>query len=119
VPPGEERNVERFFNSPSATSRFETYARQLRPLFPTRRKSGERGGALRYRPGRRPDDAAVPTSRQGGAPVGLDSACLSAKATALGVIECEPASSSHRPLATDEQIREAWLRQVRAHHPDH
>ena len=22
------------------------------------------------------------------------------------------------PLATDEQIREAWLRQVKAHHPD-
>ena len=42
-----------------------------------------------------------------------------AKAAALGVVECEPCIVlGIDPLATDEQIRDAWLRQVRANHPD-
>ena len=42
-----------------------------------------------------------------------------ARAAALGVMECEPCVVlGIDPLATDEQIREAWLRQVRANHPD-
>ena len=42
-----------------------------------------------------------------------------AKAAALGVVECEACVIlGIDPLATDEQIREAWLRLVRANHPD-
>src|SRR6266849_1639876 len=69
VPPGEEKNVERFFNlAKRDVAGFESYARQL---------------------------------------------------AALGIIECEPCIIlGIDPLATDEQVREAWLRQVRAHHPD-
>jgi len=51
---------------------------------------------------------------------GLSSARFErAKAAALGVVECEPCTIlGIDPLATDEQIREAWLRQVKANHPD-
>ena len=42
-----------------------------------------------------------------------------ARAAALGGAECEPCIVlGIDPLATDEQIREAWLRQVKANHPD-
>ena len=42
-----------------------------------------------------------------------------ARAAALGVAECEPCIVlGIDPLATDDQIREAWIRQVKAHHPD-
>ena len=51
---------------------------------------------------------------------GLNSARFErAKAAALGVVECEPCVIlGIDPIATDEQIRDAWLRQVRANHPD-
>ena len=51
---------------------------------------------------------------------GLNSARFErARAAALGDIECEPCIIlGIDPLATDEQIRDAWLRQVRANHPD-
>ena len=51
---------------------------------------------------------------------GLDSNRFErAKAAALGVVECEACVIlGIDPLATDEQIREAWLRLVRANHPD-
>ena len=51
---------------------------------------------------------------------GLSSARFErARAAALGIIECEPCIIlGIDPLATDEQVREAWLRQVRDHHPD-
>ena len=51
---------------------------------------------------------------------GLSSARFErARAAALGIVECEPCIIlGIDPLATDEQVREAWLRQVRAHHPD-
>ena len=51
---------------------------------------------------------------------GLSSARVErAKAAVLGQAECEPCIVlGIDPLATDEQIRDAWLRQVRAHHPD-
>ena len=42
-----------------------------------------------------------------------------ARAAALGEVECEPCIIlGIDPLATDEQVREAWLRQVKANHPD-
>ena len=38
---------------------------------------------------------------------------------ATGAVECEPCVVlGIDPLATDEQVREAWLRQVKANHPD-
>ena len=51
---------------------------------------------------------------------GLSSARFDrARAAALGEMECEPCIVlGIDPLASDEQIREAWLRQVKAHHPD-
>ena len=51
---------------------------------------------------------------------GLSSARFErARAAATGVIECEPCIIlGIDPLATDEQVREAWLRQVKANHPD-
>ena len=51
---------------------------------------------------------------------GLSSARVErARAAALGQAECEPCVVlGIDPLATDEQIRDAWLRQVKAHHPD-
>ena len=42
-----------------------------------------------------------------------------ARAAAMGDVECEPCVIlGVDPLATDEQMRAAWLRLVRAHHPD-
>ena len=51
---------------------------------------------------------------------GLSSARVErARAAATGVMECEPCIIlGIDPLATDEQVREAWLRQVKANHPD-
>ena len=61
-----------------------------------------------------------PISRRSRRIFGLSSARFErAKAAALGVVECEPCTIlGIDPLATDEQIREAWLRQVKANHPD-
>ena len=56
--------------------------------------------------------SALPTER-------INDATAPRRAAALGAAECEPCIVlGIDPLATDEQIREAWLRQVRAHHPD-
>jgi DnaJ like chaperone protein len=124
VPPGEERNVERFFNlAKRDVAGFETYARQLAALFPDAPEILENvlAGLFDIARADGPIDAAEADYLAKVARLfGLDSARFErAKATALGVIECEPCIIlGIDPLATDEQIREAWLRQVRAHHPD-
>jgi DnaJ like chaperone protein len=124
VPPGEERNVERFFNlAKRDAAGFEPYARQVAALFPDAPEILENVLEGLF-------DIAKADGR-----VGLEEAAYlaevarifglesnrfeRARAAALGDVECEPCVIlGVDPLATDEQIREAWLRQVRAHHPD-
>ncbi len=124
VPPGEERNVERFFNlAKRDVAGFETYARQLAALFPDAPEILENVLEGLFDIARA--DGAI------GAPegaylaevarlFGLSAARFErARAAATGVIECEPCIIlGIDPLATDDQIREAWLRQVKANHPD-
>jgi DnaJ like chaperone protein len=124
VPPGQERNVERFFNlAKRDVAGFETYARQLAALFPDAPEILENvleglfdiakaDGAI--------DVAEADYLAEVARIFGLDSNRFErAKAAAMGVIECEPCIIlGIDPLATDEQIREAWLRQVKANHPD-
>ena len=124
VPPGEERNVERFFDlAKRDVAGFETYARQVADLFPDAPDilEGVIEGLFSIA---RADGTVDATEADYLAKVarifGLDSARFErAKAAASGVVECEPCIIlGIDPLATDEQIREAWLRQVRANHPD-
>ncbi|MGD9881290.1 MAG: TerB family tellurite resistance protein [Reyranella sp.] len=124
VPAGEEKNVERFFNlAKRDVAGFETYARQVAELFPDAPEILENvlEGLFAIAKADGPVDAAEADYLAKVARLfGLDSNRFErAKAAALGVIECEPCVVlGIDPLATDEQIREAWLRQVRAHHPD-
>ena len=124
VPPGEEKNVERFFNlAKRDVAGFETYARQLAALFPDAPEILENvlEGLFSIAQADGKIDAAEADYLAKVARIfGLSSARFErAKAAALGVLECEPCVIlGIDPLATDEQIREAWLRQVRAHHPD-
>ena len=124
VPPGEERNVERFFNlAKRDVSGFETYAQQLAALFPDAPEILENvlEGLFGIAKADGPIDAPEADYLAKVARIfGLSSARFErAKAAALGVVECEPCVIlGIDPLATDEQIREAWLRQVRANHPD-
>ncbi len=124
VPPGEERNVERFFNlAKRDVSGFETYARQLAALFPDAPEILENvlEGLFGIARADGPVDVAEADYLAKVARIfGLSSARFErAKAAALGVMECEPCIIlGIDPLATDEQIRDAWLRQVRANHPD-
>ena len=124
VPSGEERNVERFFNlAKRDAAGYETYARQLAALFPDAPEILENVLEGLF-------DIAKADGTVGGAELaylakvaslfGLSGERLErARAAALGDVECEPCVVlGIDPLATDEQIREAWLRQVRAHHPD-
>ncbi len=124
VPPGEERNVERFFNlAKRDAAGFEPYARQVAALFPDAPEVLENvmEGLFDIA---KADGQITADELQYLAEVarifGLDSNRFErAKAAALGVMECEPCVIlGIDPLATDEQIREAWLRQVRANHPD-
>ena len=124
VPPGEERNVERFFaQARRDPASFETYARQVAGLFPDAPEilEGVLEGLFDIA---KSDGAISPAEAAYLAEVarifGLDSARFErAKAAALGVVECEPCLIlGIDPFATDEQVREAWLRQVRANHPD-
>jgi DnaJ like chaperone protein len=124
VPPGEERNVQRFFDlAKRDAAGFEPYARQVAALFPDAPEILENvleglfdiakaDGALGTR-------EAEYLAKVAGI-FGLSSARFErARAAALGSSECEPCVVlGIDPLATDEQIREAWLRQVKAHHPD-
>ena len=124
VPPGEERNVERFFNlAKRDVSGFETYAQQLAALFPDAPEILENvlEGLFGIAKADGPIDSAEADYLAKVARIfGLSSARFErARAAALGDIECEPCIIlGIDPLATDEQIRDAWLRQVRANHPD-
>jgi DnaJ like chaperone protein len=124
VPPGEEKNVQRFFDlAKRDAAGFEPYARQVAALFPDAPEVLENVLEGLF-------DIAKADGQVGSAELaylarvaslfGLSSERLErARAAALGDVECEPCVVlGVDPLATDEQIREAWLRQVRAHHPD-
>src|SRR3954469_25883914 len=124
VPPGEEKNVQRFFDlAKRDAAGFEPYARQVAALFPDAPEVLENvlEGLfdIAKADGRvAPEEAAY--LAQVAAIFGLSSERVErARAAALGGAECEPCIVlGVDPLATDEQIRDAWLRQVRAHHPD-
>jgi DnaJ like chaperone protein len=124
VPPGEEKNVERFFDlAKRDAAGFEPYARQVAALFPDAPEILENVLEGLF-------DIAKADGKVGAAEAeylakvagifGLSSERFErARAAALGAAECEPCIVlGIDPLATDEQIREAWLRQVKAHHPD-
>ena len=124
VPPGEERNVERFFDlAKRDASGFETYAHQVANLFPDAPEilEGVIEGLFSIASADGSIDAAEADYLAKVARIfGLDGARFErAKASASGVVECEPCVIlGIDPIATDEQIRDAWLRQVRANHPD-
>jgi DnaJ like chaperone protein len=124
VPQTEEKNVERFFNLAKRDSAgFETYARQVAALFPDAPEILESVLEGLF-------DIAKADGKIGAAEAeylakvanifGLSSARFDrARAAALGQMECEACVVlGIDPLATDEQIRDAWIRQVKAHHPD-
>jgi len=124
VPPGEEKNVQRFFDlAKRDAAGFEPYARQVAALFPDAPEVLENVLEGLF-------DIAKADGQVGAAEAdylarvasifGLSSERFErARAAALGAAECEPCVVlGIDPLATDEQIREAWLRQVRANHPD-
>lgn len=124
VPPGEEANVERFFDlAKRDAGGFETYARQVAALFPDAPEILENvieGLFSIAQADGRIDAAEADYLAKVANIFGLPSSRFErAKAAALGAVECEPCVVlGIDPLATDEQIREAWLRQVRANHPD-
>jgi len=124
VPPGEERNVERFFNlAKRDVAGFETYARQVAELFPDAPEVLEsviEGLFSIAKADGNVDAAEADYLAKVARLFGLDANRFErAKAAALGVVECEPCIIlGVDPLATDDQIREAWLRLVRANHPD-
>ena len=124
VPPGEEANVQRFFDlAKRDAGGFETYARQVAALFPDAPEILENvieGLFSIAQADGQIDVAEADYLAKVARLFGLESGRFErAKAAALGVVECEPCIVlGIDPLATDEQIREAWLRQVRANHPD-
>lgn len=124
VPPEQEKNVERFFNlAKRDAAGFETYARQVAALFPDAPEILENvlEGLFDIAQADGKVAAAEADYLANVANIfGLSSARFErARAAALGQVECEPCIVlGIDPLATDEQIREAWLRQVKANHPD-
>lgn len=124
VPPGEEVNVQRFFDLAKRDARgFETYARQVAALFPDAPEILENVIEGLFSIAQADGRIGAPEAdylAKVASIFGLPSSRFErAKAAALGVVECEPCVVlGIDPLATDEQIREAWLRQVRANHPD-
>ena len=95
VPPGEERNVERFFNlAKRDVAGFETYARQLAALFPDAPEILENvlEGLFSIAKADGPVDVAEAAYlAEVSSLFGLSSARFErAKAAALGVVECEP-----------------------------
>ena len=124
VPPGEEKNVERFFDlAKRDAAGFESYAHQVAALFPDAPEILENvlEGLFSIAKADGPIDVAEAAYlAEVSSLFGLSSAPFErAKAAALGVVECEPCTIlGIDPLATDEQIRDAWLRQVKANHPD-
>ena len=124
VPPGEEKNVQRFFDlAKRDAAGFEPYARQVAALFPDSPEILENvlEGLfdIAKADGKVGAEEAGYLAKVAGI-FGLSSERFErARAAALGVAECEPCIVlGIDPLATDEQIREAWLRQVKANHPD-
>jgi DnaJ like chaperone protein len=124
VPAGEERNVQRFFDlAKRDAAGFEPYARQVAALFPDAPEVLENvlEGLFDIA---KADGKVGPEEAEYLAKVanifGLSASRFErARAAAVGDVECEPCVVlGIDPLATDEQIREAWLRQVRANHPD-
>ena len=124
VPAGEEANVQRFFDQAKRdASGFEVYARQVAALFPDAPEILENvieGLFSIARADGTIDAAEADYLAKVAGIFDLPSARFErARAAATGVMECEPCVVlGIDPLATDEQIREAWLRQVRANHPD-
>jgi DnaJ like chaperone protein len=124
VPPGEEKNVERFFTLAQRDSAgFEVYARQVAALFPDAPEILESvlEGLFDIAKSNGKVTAAEADYLAKVAEIfGLSSGRFErAKAVALGEVECEPCVIlGIDPLASDEQIREAWLRHVKANHPD-
>jgi DnaJ like chaperone protein len=124
VPAGEERNVERFFDlAKRDAAGFEPYARQVAALFPDAPEILENVLEGLFDIARIDGDVTAEEAEylaKVASIFGLSAERFErARAAALGVIECEPCVIlGIDPLATDEQIRDAWLRQVRAHHPD-
>lgn len=124
VPPGEERNVQRFFDlAKRDAAGFEPYARQVAALFPDAPEILENVLEGLFDIAKADGKVAAEEAdylAKVAAIFGLDSARFErARAAALGGSECEPCVVlGIDPLATDEQVREAWLRQVQAHHPD-
>lgn len=124
VPPSEEKNVQRFFDlAKRDPGGFEPYARQVAALFPDAPEILEEvlNGLFDIA---KANGTVAPVEAEYLAQVarifGLSAARFErAKAAALGVVDCEPCVIlGIDPLATDEQIREAWLRLVQANHPD-
>jgi DnaJ like chaperone protein len=124
VPQSEVRNVERFFDLAKRDSAgFEIYAKQVAALFPDAPEILENVLEGLF-------DIAKADGKIGMAEAGYLSKVAQifglsearferARAAVLGVMECEPCTIlGIDPLATDEQIRDAWLRQVKANHPD-
>jgi len=124
VPPDEERNVERFFNlAKRDPAGFETYARQVAALFPDAPEILESVLEGLFDIARADGEVSAAEAEYLAAVArifGLGAARFErARATALGEVTCEPCVIlGIDPLATDEQVREAWLRQVKANHPD-
>ncbi|HQS16321.1 molecular chaperone DjiA [Reyranella sp.] len=124
VPPGEEANVERFFDlAKRDAGGFESYARQVAGLFPDAPEILENvieGLFSIAQADGKIDVAEADYLAKVASIFGLPSSRFErARAAALGAVECEPCVVlGIDPLATDEQIRAAWLRQVRANHPD-
>lgn len=124
VPVGEEKNVERFFRlARRDATGFDSYARQVAELFPDAPEILESVLEGLFDIAKADGEISQLEARYLGQVArifGLSSAQVErARAAALGIVECEPCIIlGVDPLATDEQIREAWLRQVRAHHPD-
>jgi DnaJ like chaperone protein len=124
VPPSEERNVERFFDlAKRDAAGFEPYARQVAALFPDAPEVLENvlEGLfdIAKADGKVGAEEAEYLSKVAGIFGLSESRFERARAAALGDAECEPCVIlGIDPLATDEQVREAWLRQVRIHHPD-
>ena len=124
VPPGEEKNVQRFFDlAKRDAAGFESYARQVAALFPDAPEILENVLEGLFDIAKADGKVAAAEAEylaKVAAIFGLSSERFErARAAALGSAECEPCIVlGIDPLATDEQIREAWLRQVKMHHPD-
>jgi DnaJ like chaperone protein len=124
VPPGEEKNVQRFFDlAKRDAAGFEPYARQVAALFPDAPEILENVLEGLFDIAKADGKVGAEEAEYLAKVAGIFGLSIErferARAAALGVAECEPCIVlGIDPLATDEQIREAWLRQVKINHPD-